>query len=317
MDMPPTQKSSPRFDLNRLPSLQALNSFYVVAQTGSFTLAATELHLTQSAISRQILQLEEHLGCTLFERNTRKVILSEQGAALIPVVEGLLTSLRSTFDVKRRGMQSITVRMPPTFARRWFLPRLPAFKQAFPDLEIVIDTAWFARPSFSTGDIDVLITYGAGIWPGMTVVRLLTERLTPMCAPGHMPLLGDPPQVERLADCVLLHSNVRHSDWTLWLNAEGAYDLRGASNQVFDTQDFAFTAAASGYGVTMGDLNFAAADLAAGTLVTPYPRVVESAFGYFALYPAKRSAAEKVVRFTRWLEEMAAEDNLDRPTSTG
>lgn len=304
--MTPAKKPEPRFDLNRLPSLQALHSFYVVAQTGSFTLAATELHLSQSAISRQILQLEEHLGCTLFERNTRKVIISEQGAALIPVVEGLLSSLRSTFDAKRRGMQSITVRMPPTFARRWFLPRLPAFKQAFPDLEIVIDTAWFARPSFSTGDIDMLITYGTGSWPGMTVVRLLTERLTPMCAPGHLPVLGSPPDVEKLADCVLLHSNVRHSDWTLWLNAEGAYDLRGLSNQVFDTQDFAFTAAASGYGVTMGDLSFATSELAQGTLVTPYSRIVESGFGYFALYPARRGTPEKIKSFAQWLEGMAA-----------
>lgn len=306
-------KTLPRFDLNRLPSLQALHSFYVVAQTGSFTLAATELHLSQSAISRQIQQLEDHLGCTLFERNTRKVIISEQGAALIPVVEGLLSSLRSTFDAKRRGMQSITVRMPPTFARRWFLPRLPAFKQAFPDLEIVIDTAWFARPSFSTGDIDMLITYGTGSWPGMTVVPLLSERLTPMCAPEHLPMLGDPPDVEKLADCVLLHSNARHSDWTLWLNAEGAYALRGLSNQVFDTQDFAFTAAASGYGVTMGDLSFAASDLAQGTLVAPYPRVVESGYGYFALYPARRGIPEKTRNFARWLEGAAEEGRAHGP----
>lgn len=308
MDIDLAKTNEPRFDLNRLPSLQALHSFYVVAQTGSFTLAATELHLSQSAISRQILQLEEQIGCSLFERNTRKVIISEQGLALMPVVEGLLSSLRSTFDATRRGMQSITVRMPPTFARRWFLPRLPAFKQAFPNLEIIIDTAWFARPSFSTGDIDMLITYGTGIWPGMNVVRLLAERLTPMCAPALLPVLGDPGEVESLADCVLLHSNVRHSDWTLWLNAEGIYDVRGLSNLIFDTQDFAFTAAASGYGVTMGDLGFAASDLAQGTLVTPFPRIVESGFGYFALYPSRRGTPEKVVRFADWLERTAADD---------
>lgn len=311
--MAPAQKPEPRFDLNRLPSLQALHSFYVVAQAGSFTVAATELHLSQSAISRQIQQLEEQLGCTLFERNTRKVTISEQGVALIPVVEGLLNSLRTTFDATRRGMQSITVRMPPTFARRWFLKRLPDFKKTFPNLEIIIDTAWFARPSFSIGDIDVLITYGNGKWPGMQVVPLLSERLTPMCAPEHLPMLGDPADIEKLADCVLLHSNVRHSDWAVWLNAVGAYALRGKSNQVFDTQDFAFTAAASGYGVTMGDLSFAADDLAHGVLAAPFSRVIDSGYGYFAIYPARSGVSERIKNFASWLELTAAEDRKQEP----
>ncbi len=299
----------PRFDLNRLPSLQALHSFYAVAQSSSFTLAATDLHLSQSAISRQIQQLEEYLGCTLFERNTRKVTISKQGMDLIPVVEGLLNSLRTTFDASRRGMQSITVRMPPTFLRRWFLQRLPKFKQDFPDLEIVIDTAWFARPSFSIGDIDVLITYGNGSWPGMQVVPLLSERLTPMCAPEHLPMLGDPADIERLSDCVLLHSNVRQSDWTLWLNSVGAYSLRGKSNQVFDTQDFTFTAARHGYGVTMGDLSFAVDDLANGVLVAPFSRLVESGYGYFAIYPARGDIPERVQDFTHWLASAATKDS--------
>ncbi|WP_372803482.1 LysR substrate-binding domain-containing protein [Paracoccus seriniphilus] len=312
--MSAVKSPEPRFDLTRLPSLQTLHSFYVVSQTNSFTQAASELHLSQSAISRQIRQLEDHLNCTLFERHTRKVILSEQGMALVPVVEGLLSSLRSTFDATRRGVQSITVRMPPTFARRWFLPRLANFKKSLPDLDVVIDTAWFARPSFSTGDIDVLITYGTEPWPGMETVHLLTERLTPMCAPSHLPLLGEPPLLENLVNSVLLHSNIRHSDWTLWLNAEGEYDLRRFSNQVFDTQDFAFTAAANGYGVTMGDLSLVADDLSRGVLMAPFSRVVETGHGYFALYPARRSVPEKVQAFASWLEsESAAEDQPRHP----
>lgn len=307
--MPAPNDSQPSFDLNRLPSLQALHSFYVVAQTHSFTKAATELLLSQSAISRQIQQLEDHLGCSLFERHTRKVILSEQGMALVPVVEGLLSSLRSTFDATRHGIQSITVRMPPTFARRWFLPRLANFKRSCPTLEVIIDTAWFARPSFSTGDIDVLITYGGGNWPGMEALHLLTERLTPMCAPSHLSLLGEPPVLGNLANCVLLHSNIRHSDWSLWLNAEGGYDIRGISNQVFDTQDFAFTAAANGYGVTMGDLSLVADDLSTGILVAPFKRVIETGYGYFALFPARRSIPDKVSIFLSWLRTEAGSES--------
>ena len=222
----------PAFQQNRLPPLQTLQTFSVVAETGSFTQAASELNLSQSAISRQIQQLEHYFGCSLFQRHTRKVVLTEQGDAIVPIVNGLLISLRNSFEATRTKGRSLTVRMPPTFARRWLLPRLTDLHNRHPDLNITIDTAWFARPTFGPGDIDLLILYGNGHWPGMHVELLLPERLTPMCSPSFAGLLGDPAQPESLASCVLLHSNARQSDWTLWLQAEGAYDLTAAQPDI-------------------------------------------------------------------------------------
>lgn len=293
-------------DHNRLPPLQTLQTFSVVAETGSFTAAAAELNLSQSAISRQVQQLEHYFGCSLFERHTRKVALTEQGMALIPVVDSLLAALKSSFEATRTRVRSLTVRMPPTFARKWFLPRLPDLHRQHPDLNINIDTAWFVRPTFSVGDIDMLITYGNGSWPGMDILQLLHEKLTPMCAPSLLPALGDPPDIARLADCVLIHSNPRHSDWTLWLQAEGAYSLRASRNQVFDTQDFAMTAAASGYGVTMGDLSFTGQELETGELVQPFERVIDSGYGYYALSPARADSRKKVADFARWLQDSSS-----------
>ncbi|MFA6153179.1 LysR substrate-binding domain-containing protein [Mesorhizobium sp.] len=298
----------PRSGQNRLPPLQTLQTFSVVAETGSFTAAAAELHLSQSAISRQVQQLEHYFGCSLFERHTRKVVLTERGMALFPVVNSLLASLKSSFEATRSKVRSLTVRMPPTLARKWFLPRLSDLHRQYDDLNINIDTAWFVRPNFSVGDIDMLITYGNGHWPGMDVLPLLHERLTPMCSPRMLSRLGDPPLVENLDSCVLLHSNARHSDWALWLQAEGAYSLQPARNQVFDTQDFAMTAAASGYGITMGDLNFAQQDLDAGDLVAPFERIVESGYGYYALYPARADARRKVADFVDWLRHASGRD---------
>lgn len=298
----------PRSGQNRLPPLQTLQTFSVVAETGSFTATAAELNLSQSAISRQVQQLEHYFGCSLFERHTRKVVLTERGMALFPVVNSLLASLKSSFDATRSKVRSLTVRMPPTLARKWFLPRLPDLHRQYDDLNINIDTAWFVRPNFSVGDIDMLITYGNGHWPGMDVLPLLDERLTPMCSPQMLPRLGNPPRVENLDSCVLLHSNTRHSDWALWLQAEGAYSLQPARNQVFDTQDFAMTAAASGYGITMGDLNFARQDLDAGDLVAPFERIVESGYGYYALYPARADARRKVADFADWLQQASGRD---------
>jgi len=126
----------PAFQQNRLPPLQTLQTFSVVAETGSFTQAASELNLSQSAISRQIQQLEHYFGCSLFQRHTRKVVLTEQGEAIVPIVSGLLISLRNSFEATRTKGRSLTVRMPPTFARRWLLPRLTDLHNRHPDLNI-------------------------------------------------------------------------------------------------------------------------------------------------------------------------------------
>ncbi|RFB78026.1 LysR family transcriptional regulator [Methylovirgula sp. 4M-Z18] len=276
----------------------------MVVETGSFTAAATELHLSQSAVSRQIQQLEYYFGCRLFERHTRKVVLTEQGAAMIPIIDGLLISLRNSFEATRMGGRSITVRMPPTFARRWLLPRLPDLHHRHENLNITIDTAWFARPTFTVGDIDLLITYGNGHWPGMDVFLLLAEKLTPMCSPDLADTLGHPAEIEKLRSCVFLHSNPRQSDWALWLQAEGAYDLCPARNQIFDTQDFAMTAAATGYGITMGDLYLAEPELKTGELVRPFPRVVESRYGYYAVYPSRSDSRQRVADLIAWLMDV-------------
>lgn len=292
----------PKVDPNRLPPLQTLQTFAVVAATGSFTLAAEQLNLSQSAISRQVQQLEHYFGCTLFERHTRKVVVSPQGQALQPFVDGLIASFKSSFEALRAQSRTITVRMTPTFARKWLLPRLPQLKKAHPDLNINIDTAWFIRPTFGLGDIDMMITYGNGTSPGMEVMPLLEERMTPMCAPSFMKTLGSPPQLDNLSKCTLLHSNVRHSDWALWLQAEGRYNFKAYSHQVFDTHDFALTAAASGLGVVMADLSFTDDDLSRGDLVAPFSRVISSGYGYYAFYPARDDARRKVADFANWLE---------------
>ncbi|OYR11710.1 lysR substrate binding domain protein [Brucella thiophenivorans] len=230
------------------------------------------------------------------------MLLTEQGRALLPIINGLMASLKSSFEATKRPSRTLTIRMPPTLARRWFLPRLPDLLKKYPDLNINIDTAWFARPNFSVDDIDMLITYGNGSWPGMVVIPLVRESLTPMCSPSLIETLGQPANIDKLAGCVLIHSNPRHSDWMLWLQAEGAYSLRGSRNQVFDTQDFAMTAAASGFGVTMGDITFAKDDLASGVLLQPFPKVLDTGYGYFALFPDSKQHRDKIRDLSSWFD---------------
>jgi LysR family glycine cleavage system transcriptional activator len=289
-----------RFD-HRLPPLQTLQTFYAVASSSSFTAAATDLCLSQSAVSRQIQQLEHYFDCALFERHTRKVVITEQGMRLLPIIENLIISLRNAFEATRDQVRSLNVRIAPTLARRWLLPRLPALQQSHPDLAINIDTAWSSQPNFSLGDVDLLITYGNGNWPGMAVVPLLTEKLTPMCSPSlleHGAL-----SIEQLAGQVLLHSNPRHSDWALWLQAEGVYAPMPCQHRVFDTMDFALTAAAYGCGIVIGDINFAMEELNSGKLIRPFTRVIESGYGYYAIYPARQENSSRVADFIDWLRQ--------------
>lgn len=290
-----------KFDANRLPPLQTLQAFLVVAATGSFTTAAEQLNLSQSAVSRQIQQLEHFFGCSLFERHTRRVAITERGRAILPVVGGLLSSFKNSIEASRTTTQSITVRMTPTFTRRWFLPRLSDFKRLHPDLSVNIDTAWFQKPTFGLGHIDVLITYGNGFWPGMEVMKLLEERLTPMCSPDLANGLQKDDGLAALEKLTLIHSNPRQSDWTLWLQAEGTYSFHAAGHQIFDVQDLAFTAAAGGLGVAMGDLMLCSDDLRERKLVAPYDRVLETGYGYYAIYPARDEAKRKVGDFAEWL----------------
>lgn len=295
-----------RFDANRLPPLQTLQAFSVVAATGSFTTAAEQMNLSQSAVSRQIQQLEHFFGCSLFERHTRRVTITERGSSILSVVEGLLSSFKSSIEASLTTTRSITVRMTPTFTRRWFLPRLSDLKQLHPDLNVNIDTAWYQKPNFGLGGIDVVIMYGNGCWPGMDVTRLLEERLTPMCSASIAAALHEDRKLECLERLTLVHSNPRQSDWSLWLQAEGVYSFQPASHQVFDTQDFALTAAASGLGVAMGDVILFASDLLEKKLVAPFDRVVETGYGYYAIYPSRDEARQKVADFMNWLASTCA-----------
>jgi len=297
------EKLANRFD-HRLPPLQTLQTFYVVAATSSFTAAAAELCLSPSAVSRQIKQLEHHLNCSLFERHTRKVVITEAGMRLLPIIESMIKSLRNSFEATKHKIRTLNVRITPTFARRWFLPRFPDLQKCHPDLAINIDTAWFSQPNFSLGGVDVLITYGNGNWPGMEVVPLLVEQLTPMCSP-KLRHEGQPFSIEWLEQQVLLHSNPRHFDWTLWLHAEGVYSPLAGKNQVFDTLDFALSAATYGYGVVMGDINFTGEELGNGSLIRPFDRVIESGNGYYAIFPDRPEHTARVTDFITWLRQSA------------
>ncbi|WP_171019992.1 LysR family transcriptional regulator [Hydrogenophaga sp. 2FB] len=175
-----------------LPPLYALQAFVVAARVGSFTGAAEQLHLTQSAVSRQVQLLEDYFGCPLFVRQARGLSLTREGKDLLPeVVEAMASLVRASARIKR-SMDALSVQLPPTFSLRWFLPRLPKLKAALPALDVRVATHWTDAPDFSRADVDVIVAHGDGSWTNVHAVPVMREMLLPYCSAAVAATLGDP-----------------------------------------------------------------------------------------------------------------------------
>src|SRR3954465_10269452 len=207
----------------RLPSLNGLRAFEAAARHLSFTLAASELNVTQTAISHQIRRLEEELGIRLFIRKNRALALTPKARDYLPGVRAAFNDLRLATDrlLRRDNDHVLTVSTLASLAAKWLLPRLSSFQEAHPGIDVHITTS-INRFDLKGGDVDAAIRYGRGQWPGLRADWLMADELFPVCSPGLA--AGNRPLrcPEDLREHVLLHtSNTNSDDWRLWLTAAG------------------------------------------------------------------------------------------------
>src|SRR6478672_8586777 len=207
----------------RLPSLNGLRAFEAAARHLSLTQAASELNVTQTAISHQIKRLEQELGVRLFIRQNRALALTAQASEYLPGVRAAFNDLRLATDrlLRREDDHVLTVSTLASLAAKWLLPRLSAFQEAHPGIDVRITTS-ATLVDFRDGDVDAAIRYGRGNWPGVRADWLMADEVFPVCSPalanGTKPLKCP----EDLRDHVLLHtSNANSDDWRLWLTAAG------------------------------------------------------------------------------------------------
>jgi LysR family transcriptional regulator, glycine cleavage system transcriptional activator len=287
-----------------LPPLTWLRAFEAAARSLSFTHAAMELNLTQAAISKHVKALELYLRQPLFIRHARSLELTKSGAAYLPSVrdalERLAAGTREVFGPRRTGV--LTLRCAVAFAVNWLAPRLPAFLDANPDLDLrVISTVW--NGPFDSDAFDLDIQYGTGAWAGFHSFRLTRETITPVCAPN----LG----LHRLEDLRgqrLLHVLGYQEGWGLWLKAAGANALNAGQGLQLDNSLTAFEMARLGAGVALGRSSLVARDLAEGRLVAPFPVALSSNEGFHLLEPSLGKGHAKSPRLVDWLR---AEAGLD------
>ena len=292
----------------RLPSLNGLRAFEAAARHLSFTLAAQELNVTQTAISHQIRRLEEELGLKLFIRQSRSLALTPEATDYLPGIRAAFQDLRTATDrlLRKDDDRVLTISTLTSLAVKWLLPRLSSFQERHPEIDVRITTST-ELVDFRTSNVDAAIRYGQGRWQGLDAEWLMAEHLFPVCSPKL--LTGDRAlrQPEDLKHATLLHTSSTIDDWRLWLTAAGLpAHLSQNRGLTFDLAFMTIQAAIDGLGVAMGHTAYVADDVANGRLVVPFNVSMPSA-GYYFVTPQDRPTTPKLDLFRDWLTAVSAQ----------
>lgn len=285
-----------------IPDLIVLQAFECAARHGSFTQAAAELNLTQSAVSRQIRSLEVQLGVVLFERIRRHVVLSATGRSLLPSVIRLLAQSEALVHqamASADGRTTLSIAALPTFASRWLLPRLADFTARHPD--IVVNIASHSEP-FDLGeqDFDLAIHYGQPVWARATCTYLCSEVILPVASPA---LIESHP-VEEIDDFTrtpLLHLATRPRQWTDWFVQNGGAGSIGYHGHRFDQFNMIIEAAIVGLGFALLPKYLIEEDLRAGRLKVVLDRPMTTENNYYLVSPEGKADYPAAKAFEAWV----------------
>ena len=288
----------------RLPSLNGLRAFECAARYMSFTKAAAELHVTQTAISHQIRRLEDELGVTLFLRLKEGLALTEEGQAYLPGIRAAFHELRHATQALLASRQNtvLTINTLVSVASKWLLPRLPSFQQANPDIDVRI-SASTDLVDFRQGGIDAAIRYGRGDWKGLRADFLMSDEIFPVCSPALLSTSKGLNTPADLLDHILLQvSGMTAGDWNRWLSAAGeSATLAEGPRLTFDLAMMAVQAAVDGQGVCIGRSTYVADDLRAGRLVAPFALRLKDELGFYLVTPHETADSKKIVALRTWL----------------
>jgi LysR family glycine cleavage system transcriptional activator len=287
-----------------LPSLAGLQCFEAAARHLSFTRAADELRLTQSAVSKQVAQLESILEHPLFRRIRRRLHLTPEGAIYLGEARKILAQL----EMSTRYMQSyggeadvLNVATLPTFGARWLIPRLNGFRFRHPSINLNISNR--VEPfDMQQERVEVAFFFGHGAWPKAECIKLLKEEMVPVCSPQALAgmKVEEPLALTRL---VLLQSATRPEAWHDWFDAQGQYTEHSYHGPRFDTFYMALRAAQAGCGVALVPRFLVDEEIDEGKLVVPWPFSLKSRDAYYMAYPEHMAELYKVRAFIDWIRE--------------
>jgi LysR family transcriptional regulator, glycine cleavage system transcriptional activator len=290
----------------RMPTFNALKAFEMAGITGNFTRAAELLNVTQSAVSRQVRQLEDQLGEPLLLRRHHHLQLTDAGKLLLRALQQSFDSIELTV----RGIQQkahlnrLRVNAPPTFASRWFLPRLGRLRDAHDDIEVTL-TSRLHDDLKESGRLDCAIRFGNGEWDGLDCTLLMQEHHIAVCSPALLEATGQQRDNVDLSGLTLLHvladPNHRYMTWSHWLVAAGIPTIDLHEGYEFDLLDLAIRAAINGLGVAIADRQMVNRELASGQLVQVKDIEVIGHQSYWFVTRPGRVESESMAAFRSWL----------------
>jgi LysR family transcriptional regulator, regulator of gene expression of beta-lactamase len=285
--------------MRRLPSLNGLRAFEAAGRQCSFTAAAKELNVSQTAVSRMVRLLEGRLGFMLFQRHASALELTAQGQAL-------LSGLTDSFDSIARLTESVaamragpvlTIGVGPTLAVSWLIPRLASFYRSHPDVEVRMATGGATRPV--RDDWTCTIRRDAAGWPGYIAENLFPSTVVPVCTPEIASSLCSPGD---LRSATLIRVSNMPNDWPCWFEAAGLRHPAHSTGEVlFESSAMAMQAVLDGAGVAVAQLSYVSDALAAGRLVAPFPIAARKREAWFLQYRPIRREDSALLAFRDWL----------------
>lgn len=300
-----------RKDLDRLPPLDLLLAFEAAARHLSFTRAADERFVTQSAISRQIRSLEDDLGVELFARGHRALALTAPGRKLLLACQGVLAQLRRTVSGIRapNAREVLSLSTTPSFASYWLIPRLQSFTQANPGVDVRLDASYEVRDLQAEG-FDIAVRYQrANASDGE---RLFNETMLPVCAPSLRRSKDTPLKVpgdlrhHTLLEVEGMPGTGAPVEWNSWLQANGVPELEPRSKLTFSSYNEVVAAAVAGQGVGLGRRPLLDGLLRQKQLVAPFGDARATARAYFVVTDQASRARPAVRALEEWLRSESA-----------
>jgi LysR family glycine cleavage system transcriptional activator len=293
--------------MKRLPSLDSLRAFEAAARHLSFTRAGDELHVTQSALSHRIKALEDELGVALFRRVTRALEMTREGEILAQGVRRGLTEIaRAVASLDHTQVSGpLRVTVLPSLAARWLIPRLKRFRRLYPDVDVrIVGDAKLV--DLRARSADLAIRFGRGQYPGLNVVRLMSDAVFPVCSPRLLAEIGPIESPQEITRFPLLHdapteTDASGSDWASWLAHVGAADVPAREGLRFDDANLTLEAASNGLGLALARRSLVTVDLSSSRLVRVLPQEAPTSFAYFLVMTPEMAENPSATVFCQWL----------------
>lgn len=306
----------------KFPSMAALRGFEACVRHLNFSQAALELHLTQSAISHQIRQLEALLGTELFDRSAAGMALTQAGHDLLPIVRDFLkdySALATRFARDAQGPTTLELFVHDSFANTWLIPRLPGFYAAYPDIRIRLNTEDFTRFDNVSGQAAIRLAPRDTSWQGFHGQFILAERIFPVCSPALIDQIGAPATpADIFAYPVILRARslangtqISTPSWDYWLGEHGLTPDGLNCALTVPHSNMAVGAAIRGLGVAMARTSHISDELRNGALQKLFDDEMDSGTGYHFLCPPGKQNSHEIQAVLSWLKsECGGADTL-------